>query len=183
MSSVIEKISKITKSVKIGVLGPSEAGKTTLIRYLEIGKISENVPKSTIGLIYREKGFYRNNIHFKIYDSGGQIIFQNIFWDLVIQESNCILYLIDSTVRDPIQLNEEIKQFKYILNILEEDSILLILLNKQDLEQKNPIKIAEFNTIYPINEITINKYYVFETSGKYGIGLEAVIDKMIELLK
>ena len=172
--------------LNIGVLGPSRAGKTTLIRFFETGKVQDEPPNTTLGVEYREKGFEVGNVKFKIYDVGGQKIYQTIFWDVIVQESDFIIYVIDATIRpnkDFSQFEDQLDQFNYITNIVNEDSKVLILLNKQDLEDEKPISVKEFTTLYPIKKLRVKSVGVVSISAKYGNNITEAVEWIVNTIE
>ena len=130
LDSIIDRSSK---RAIISIIGPSKAGKTTLIRFLETGQIQEKSPGTTLGVDYRTNNVKINNWEFSLIDVGGQKIFQDLFWDLSVQKSDGIIFIFDATITpktDKEAFENQIEQFNYALDIINEDTLLLVLLNK-----------------------------------------------------
>ena len=179
------KASKLT-SAKISVLGPSRSGKTTLIRYLETGMPQLEVPLSTLGVEMRQKGVEIANWRFNLIDVGGQKVIQQVFWELAIEQAQAIIYVVDSTVRPEMDSNiykEQRNQFIYAMDLIPEDSILLILLNKQDLEKENPINSEEFAKYYPMEKLLARTVAFLPSSAKFGNGIEEAMLWFIDSLE
>lgn len=182
---------EIKKSLNIGVLGPSGVGKTTLIRYLETGEVQEESPRSTLGIEYREKGLVAKTksdsfIQFKIYDVGGQKIYQEIFWDIIVQEADLIFYVIDATVKpetDRDLLKLHIEQYNHFCTIVNDDSKVLFLLNKQDLKDLKPMDQMRFKDIFPLKRIKVAAMGIESISAKYGDRITKVIDWIIDTIE
>ncbi len=173
------------RELKIGVLGPSKSGKTTLIRYLETGEEQVKSPRTTLGFEYREKGFTFQNINFKVYDTGGQELYQEIFWDIVVSSSDIIFYLVDAVVtkeNNAELLEAHIEQFSKFCDLLDEDNKVIILLNKQDLEDNNPMKAQEFKDHYPLSKINIKALGIEMISAKFGSRIPEVLKWVTEVV-
>lgn len=171
--------------MKIGVLGPSKAGKTTLVRFLETGEEQLDAPKTTLGFHYRDEGFTYNKIRFKIYDAGGQQIYQEIFWEMVVTESNVIFYVVDSTItqeNEPELLQLHIEQFNNFCDLLDEESKVIILLNKQDLKELNPMGPDEFKRHYDLEKIKVKAMGLELISAKYGDRITDVLNWLTDVI-
>ncbi|MFX0094954.1 MAG: ADP-ribosylation factor-like protein [Candidatus Hodarchaeota archaeon] len=186
--SILGKILKKRQAVqdlKVTVLGPSQAGKTTFIRYLETGEPQLKAPRSTLGIEYRQKGIQIENWRFHLIDVGGQEIYQDVFWELAVEQANAFIYVIDATVRpekDETLFKHQIDQFKYAIDMLPENGIFLILLNKQDLTAENPLSPKEFAKFYPIKDIPVIRIAFMPTSAKYGDGILDAITWFVDTL-
>ncbi|MFW9993150.1 MAG: ADP-ribosylation factor-like protein [Candidatus Odinarchaeota archaeon] len=176
---------KKVKDIKVTVLGPSKAGKTTFIRYLATGEQQLEAPRSTLGIEYRQKGVEIEDWSFHLIDVGGQQVYQDVFWELAIEQANAFIYVIDSTVRpnkDVDLFSHQLDQFQYALGIIPEDSILLILLNKQDLVDENPILSKEFTNFYPLKDTPAKMIAFMPSSAKYGDGITEAMQWFVDAL-
>ena len=171
--------SKKGSQAKLLVLGSSGAGKTTLIRYLEKGKPVEEDIRTTLGIDYRTKPVRMDNWQFTLIDVGGQEIYQKIFWSLAISQADAVIYLFDGTItKNSSIFNNNLNQFEYMLNIVDDATPLLILINKQDLE--NCITAEEFITISGLNKLINRSMTFLQTSAKFGNGVEDAFHWLIE---
>ncbi|MFX0090722.1 MAG: ADP-ribosylation factor-like protein [Candidatus Hodarchaeota archaeon] len=186
--SLLTKILKkklIQKSAIVSVLGPSQSGKTTFIRYLETGIPQLEEPLSTLGIEYRAKGVKISNWRFALIDVGGQKVYQDVFWEMAIGQADAIIYVIDATVRpekEQLIFKYQVSQFEYVLDTIPEESVLMILLNKQDLIAENPITTEEFPKLYPITKIRSGTTIFLPSSAKYGTGIEKAMDRFIDAM-
>ncbi len=175
-----------TFSAVISILGPSKAGKTTLVRYLETGRaITDEVP-TTLGVDVRRQPIVVDNWQLKVIDVGGQRIYQQAFWELSVQQAEAIIYVVDGTV-NPQNHREQFEaareQFDYMLRITDKETPLLVLINKQDLEQLNPLSTAEATRHYGLDTIRDRSIILLPTSAKYGQGVDTAMLWLLETLE
>ena len=142
---------ELKKSATVTLIGPSKAGKTTLVRYLETGEIVSDDMHTTLGIEIRRNSIDLDGWKLKAIDTGGQELYQQTFWELAVQQANAVIFVIDATVRE--DENPEIydlsrSQFEYALDIIPESMPLLVLLNKQDLKDKNPMNAKDAFKIF-----------------------------------
>lgn len=168
---------------KLVLLGSSGAGKTTLVKYLESGKpVMENV-RTTLGIDVRSNPVKIDNWEFSVIDIGGQTLYQKAFWNLGVSQADAIVYLIDGTIRPTDDKFKEILgQFKYMLNLIETEMPILVLVNKQDLVDQNPMKAEEAVEAYEINTLLNRSLTIIPTSAKFGEGVDIAMQWMIEKL-
>jgi small GTP-binding protein len=173
-----------TSKAKIVVLGPSKAGKTTFVKYLEQGKPVLEETRTTIGIDIRPNPIFIENWSFTIIDVGGQKLYQETFWNLGIQQAEAVIYLIDGLVRkENPGFNEALRQFKYMLNLIDNAVPLLILVNKQDLKEENPLTLEEASELFSLSELSGRSMNIIPTSAKYGDGVSTAIEWLIEKLE
>ena len=168
---------------KLVLLGSSGAGKTTLVKYLESGKPVEENIRTTLGIDVRSNPVKIDNWEFSVIDIGGQTLYQKAFWNLGISQADAILYLIDGTVKpDDDKFKENLGQFKYMLNLIESEMPILVLVNKQDLVELQPMKPEDVAEAYEINTLLNRSLTLLPTSAKYGEGVDIAMQWMIEKL-
>lgn len=184
LAKILNKTPRITHyNAKVCVLGPPRSGKTTFVRYLEEGVPQYEDLMVTMGKDYRRKPVNIANWRFSLIDVGGQKVYQDVFWQSVINESDAVIFVVDATVRlENKDFPDHLAQFQYVLNLLPEDHVLLVLLNKQDLVENNPITPKEFAELYPINRPTSGVTLFLPTSAKYGTGIENAMDNFINAM-
>lgn len=169
------------KPVKLVILGSSGVGKTTLVRYLETEKPVDDIPLSTIGMDYRAKPIKIQNIEFSLIDVGGQTIYKEQFWKLGIDLADAVIYIFDGTIQPTNQFFSGIvKQFEYMLKLLENEIPLLILINKQDLP--NCVSAEEYIKLVGLTKLKKRSIAVLPSSAKFGEGLDTAFLWLIEKL-
>lgn len=169
---------------KIVLLGPSKAGKTTLVKYLEQGTPVTEEVKTTLGIDIRTKPIKIDRWEFSVIDVGGQMIYQKTFWELGVSQADAVVYLIDGLVRpEHPEFKDALIQFKYMLNLVNPDVPLLILVNKQDLKEQNPLKAEEAFSLFEINKLVGRSMNLLPSSAKFGDGVETAMKWLTEKLR
>ncbi len=169
----------------ITLIGPPKAGKTTFVRYIETGKPVLEETHTTLGIEIRRNKVEIDGWKLAAIDTGGQQLYQQTFWELAVQQANAVIFVVDSTVREdnnPELYSLTKEQFSYALDIIPENIPLLILLNKQDLKDMNPMSPKEAFDIFknlPLHNRTLA--YV-PCSAKYGEGVEDALRWLVEKL-
>lgn len=156
------------------------------MRYLETGRaITDEVP-TTLGVDVRRQPIVVDNWQLKVIDVGGQRIYQQAFWELSVQQAEAIIYVVDGTV-NPQNHREQFEaareQFDYMLRITDKETPLLVLINKQDLEQLNPLSTAEATRHYGLDTIRDRSIILLPTSAKYGQGVDTAMLWLLETLE
>ena len=185
LSKILSRKKKV-RQAKIAILGPSKAGKTTFIKFLEMGKPPSDNMISTLGVDYRRKPVKVSSWSFSLIDVGGQTLYQKAFWELVVEQADGIVYVVDATVRPdsaPDLFQEHCDAFEYALDIIPEDMIILILLNKQDLKELNPLSADEFTKVYPSHKIVRRSFALLPVSAKFGDGIDGALEWFAEAME
>lgn len=168
---------------KLVILGSSGAGKTTLVKYLESGTTVVENPRTTLGIDVRSNPVKIDNWEFSVIDIGGQTLYQKAFWNLGVSQADAIIYLIDGTIKtDHEKFQENLGQFKYMLNLIEVEMPILVMVNKQDLVEQNPMKPEEVVQAYEINTLLNRSMTLLPTSAKFGEGVDTAMQWMMEKL-
>jgi small GTP-binding protein len=171
------------KAIKgnITIIGPSKAGKTTLARYLETNEPVEEDTISTMGITMRKKPVKIGDWTFGIIDIGGQDIYQQTFWQLGIKQAIAVIYIIDGTIKPNPENKQQnmlfessVEAFNYMVNFVYLGEIpILILINKQDLVDQQPLTLEEAKQLYELNRVLENPYSAaFPVSAKFGDKVE-----------
>lgn len=172
------------KKAVISILGPSKAGKTTFTRYLETGHPILESPNTTLGSDYRSKGVKIKNWELTLIDVGGQKKFQDLFWDIAVQRSNAVIFMLDATIRpetDKLKFSDQIEQLNYTFEIMNDDTVLLILLNKQDLKNRSPLQPIDFLKYVKSDRMQKTTTGLLTTSAKFGEGVVDALSWLIEM--
>ena len=115
----------------ISIAGPSRAGKTSLVRYLDTlvperdGQFTSSVP--TMGRSKRRVKIGKTSV--TSLDLGGQ----EDFWDLwgpAIDESDAIIFLLDGTSNNILEVA---RAFERVINYRDENVPVLVIINKKDI--------------------------------------------------
>ena len=176
-------LKRVKKHAVISVLGPSQAGKTTLIRFLETGEPQLEEPLSTLGIAFRQEPVRMGNWELKLIDVGGQKLYQTTFWEFSIEKADGLVYVVDATIKPethPERFKEQLEQYLYALGVLPEETPMMILLNKQDLVDLDPITPDNFGTYYPLESFLNRTVTFLPTSAKYGDGVTDAFNWFIQ---
>lgn len=157
-----------SQSLTISIAGPSRAGKTSLVRYLEtltperntIGAVS--VP--TMGKSVKRLKLGRSEI--KTLDMGGQEDFWDL-WEQSIAISDSVIFIVDGTSKN---LLEVAKAFERVIHYRTDEIPVLVILNKKDLslrkESNTFMTSGEFLALtslpLPINNVVTIEASIFE---------------------
>ena len=110
------------------MLGLDNAGKTTILYKLKLGKTSKTVP--TVG--FNVETVKHKNVTFAVWDCGGQERIRPL-WRHYFTGTNALIYVVDSSDHD--RLDESRKELLRVISDKELSNCLLIVLaNKQDME-------------------------------------------------
>lgn len=109
------------------MLGLDNAGKTTILYKLKLGKTSSTVP--TVG--FNVETVKHKNVSFAVWDCGGQERIRPL-WRHYFTGTNALIYVVDSSDKD--RLEESRKELVRVISDKELSNCLLIILaNKQDI--------------------------------------------------
>ncbi len=185
---ILDRVFKRKQASKatISFIGPSMAGKTTLIRFLETGKPVTEEIYTTLGMNIRTEPVKIGGWEISVIDTGGQKIYQQLFWELAINHADALIFIVDATIRpdtNPQEFNMVKDQIHYALDIISEEQPVLFLLNKQDLTDKNPISSDEFFQLFGDLIRLVDHFEVRPISAKYGDGVIEAIEWLVHQLE
>ncbi len=161
---IIKKV--FTKDKKIVICGLDNAGKSTLVSFLENGTFIEHTP--TMGK--EQTTIVVQGVKVNIVDMGGQKDFRSL-WLGETEDAECVIFMIDASARHRF---EEAKEELIKLTPLLEKKPLIILANKHDLKD-----VAQISEI--IESLELQKFRSFEIipiSSKTGFGIVSAFSKI-----
>ncbi|KAI5968046.1 uncharacterized protein KGF55_000030 [Candida pseudojiufengensis] len=163
MGALMSKLFK-NREMRILMLGLDNAGKTTILYKLKLGKTSKTVP--TVG--FNVETVKHRNVSFAVWDCGGQERIRPL-WRHYFTGTNALIYVVDSN--DSKRLEESKQELYRIIQDKELNNCLLVVLaNKQDIE--NSIKPKELIEKFELNKLTGNHTWsVIPTIAIDGTGL------------
>ncbi|CAL6033188.1 ADP-ribosylation_factor [Hexamita inflata] len=154
------------KDIHILVLGLDAAGKTTIIKKLNIGEVIVSIP--TINFIL-EKVEYKN-IKFTMWDVGGQDVVRPL-WVHYYQNTDAIIFVVDSTDKDPFRIQGARDELQ---NLMIEDRLqnaaLLVFANKQDLPKA--MSLSDLSESLELNNYINREQHIQACCAKTGEGLQ-----------
>lgn len=175
------------QSANIVILGTSGAGKTTLVKYLESGQPVLNSPRTTLGIDIRQKPIKIDGWQLFAIDMGGQDLYRENLWSLGVSQANAVIYVIDSLIKPGGGTDDAFEMskfaFDYMIEIVPPNIPILILMNKQDEKDKNPLSCSDAIKVYSIDKLIGRSFNILPTSAKYGTGVETAIEWLIEKIE
>jgi small GTP-binding protein len=172
-SKIWDKLLGKKRNVRVIMVGLDSVGKTTILYKL---KSNENI--KTIPTI----GFNIENLEYKglkisMWDIGGQDNFRPL-WKTYYFGTNAVIYVVDSTDRDRIEINYETLHTMFSTQDLE-SAHLLVYANKQDMPQAmTPQEISEALNL----KILSCKWNIVGTLARKGEGLSDGLDWIAKTL-
>ncbi|MHA2249569.1 MAG: ADP-ribosylation factor-like protein [Candidatus Kariarchaeaceae archaeon] len=157
-----------TRNLTITIVGPSRAGKTSLVRYLET-----LIPERDSAIVPSVPTMGKSTKHVKLgksllktLDMGGQQDFWDI-WENAIKKSHAVFYILDGTSNN---LLEVAKAFERVIHYRDDTIPILVIMNKKDLvlrgEANRFISSGEFlsltNLKLPLKNVVSIESSVFE---------------------
>ncbi|KAJ6231523.1 adp-ribosylation factor 4b-related [Anaeramoeba flamelloides] len=165
ISKALSGIVNTKKDCKILILGLDAAGKTTLLYNLKLGKVISTIP--TIG--FNVENLEYKNLNFTCWDIGGQEKIRQL-WRYYYQNSDALIYLIDSNDRDEKRINEAHDELWKMLGEDELNGIpVLIYANKQDLPRS--MDAIEISKQLNLSTIRDRKWYIQPCTAITGEGI------------
>ncbi|MHA1211367.1 MAG: ADP-ribosylation factor-like protein [Candidatus Heimdallarchaeota archaeon] len=179
----IFKRKSLVQKASLVVLGAGGAGKTTLVRFLETGEPVLENPRTTLGIDIRQSPIDIGGWSLTAIDVGGQELYRESLWSLGVSQANAVIYVIDGTIHQEEHSDAfEVAKFSfdYMLTIVQEDVPILILVNKQDLVDQNPLSAQDAIIKYGITELVGRSFNILPSSAKYGEGVEIAIEWLVD---
>lgn len=173
----------IEQKANIVILGASGAGKTTLVRFLETGEPVLVDPRTTLGIDIRQSPISIGGWSLTAIDVGGQELYRESIWSLGISQAEAVIYVIDGIIRQTHNSDAyEVSKFSfdYMLTLVEENIPILILVNKQDLNEQTPMSAQEAIETYDICSMVGRSFNILPSSAKYGDGVELAIEWLVD---
>ena len=96
------------------------------------------------------------------------------------------MYIIDGTQRPTVDndaFEMSLFSFEYMLELLPPDKPILILINKQDLVDLNPLSTLEAIELYPIKKLYNHSVNLLPSSAKFGDGIDNAIKWIVSKLE
>lgn len=185
LSRILSKRKKL-QDATVTLIGPSRAGKTTLVRFLETGQAVIEDTHTTLGIEIRKNPIQVDSWRLRAIDTGGQELYQQTFWELAVTQANAVIFVIDATVRE--ETNPEMydltkNQFSYAIDIIPDHIPILVLLNKQDMKEKNPMEPTEALNIFNLALFQNRTVAYLPCSAKYGDGVDEAISWLCDKLE
>lgn len=170
--SLLRKLKKTNKEIRLLLLGLDNAGKTSILRKLAKEDISHTMP--TQG--FHVKSVQQGNFQLNVWDIGGQKSIRP-YWSNYFENCDALVYVIDSA--DDRRLEETGLELN---ELLEEDLLagipLLVFANKQDLI--GALEADEIAEGLELHNIRDRQWYIQACSAMTGDGLDDGMSWVVE---
>ncbi|MHA2504014.1 MAG: ADP-ribosylation factor-like protein [Candidatus Kariarchaeaceae archaeon] len=169
-----------TRNLTISVAGPSRAGKTSFVRYLET-----LIPERDSSIITSVPTMGKSTKHVKLgktsittLDMGGQQDFWEL-WTEPVSRSDAVIFIVDGTSNNTLEVA---KAFEKVMDSRREETPVLVILNKKDLSLKGSasrfLSSGEFlaltNLELPLKNVLAIEASIFEGIAYSTVELEEV---------
>ncbi|MCK5297631.1 MAG: hypothetical protein KAJ76_01905, partial [Candidatus Heimdallarchaeota archaeon] len=137
----------------------------------------------TLGIDIRQSPINIGGWSLTAIDVGGQELYRESLWTLGISQAEAVIYVIDGTIRQSSNSDSyEVSKFSfdYMLTLVQENVPILILVNKQDLNEHNPMTASEAIEIYDICSMVGRSFNILPSSAKFGDGVESAIEWLVD---
>eukprot|EP01083_Nonionella_stella_P076460 208359_1 len=170
--SMLRKLKKTDKELRLLVLGLDNAGKTSCMKKLSDEEISHIMPTQGFNI----KSISQDGFKLNVWDIGGQKSIRP-YWRNYYDNSDALIYVIDSADR------RRVEESGIELNSLIEDEKLagipvLVLANKQDLI--NAMSAKELAETLMLHTIRDRQWQIQASSAKTGEGLQDGLTWLIQ---
>ncbi len=157
IKNILKKI--FTKQRKIVICGLDNAGKSTMVSFLQSGTFMDHTP--TMG---KESNTIEvQGVRINLMDMGGQKDFRDL-WLGEMSDCECIIFMIDAYARERFN---EAKEELWKLSSIFKKKTLIILTNKNDL-----VPVASIGDIIKALDLqNINSFEILPISCKTGYGI------------
>ncbi|CAJ2650840.1 ADP-ribosylation factor-like [Trifolium pratense] len=163
--------------IQVVMVGLDNAGKTTVLYKLQIGKVVSTIP--TVGFNV-EKVQYKN-VDFTVWDAGGQGLYKlRPLWKHYFNNIDGLIYVVDSTDRE--RIDQAKQEFEATINDPSMlNTIILVFANKQDKKgAMTPTEICEGLGLFDLRN---RKWHIKGSCALEGDGLFEGLDWLASTLK
>ncbi|CEO97031.1 ADP-ribosylation factor-like protein 3 [Plasmodiophora brassicae] len=173
--SLLRKLKKTNKEVRILLLGLDNAGKTSCLKRLGDEEITHIMPTQGFNI----KSLSQDGFKLNVWDIGGQKTIRP-YWKNYYASTDALIYVIDSADR------RRIEETGVELNtLLEQEELagipLLVLANKQDLMNAMPaFEIADALMLHSLRD---RQWQIQGCSAKTGDGLQAGVSWVLSNIR
>ncbi|MHA1847271.1 MAG: ADP-ribosylation factor-like protein [Promethearchaeota archaeon] len=165
-----------SKRIKVFIFGLNKVGKSTIVEFFREKKFIPQSP--TIGVSISQLIF--SNLTIEFTDVGGQELYRKE-WTTYLQKPHLLMFVIDSSDRDPERIRSAQIELRRILDVRRVDGVpLLVLANKSDelLAMSRKIITSKYN----LHQVKDREVVVYEVSAKTGYQMDAALNAMASIV-
>lgn len=162
------------KDYKVAIIGLDNAGKTTILYRMKLGKVVQTHP--TIGT--NVETVKHGRLVFNCWDLGGQGQFREM-WRHYFGGTDAVIMVVDSTDRERVQLARQELHRALDTDVLQ-GAHLLLLANKQDL--RDAMGPGQLSTELALTDIRGRQWRIQGSSAVTGEGLKEGLDWLAQQL-
>jgi len=153
------------KEVRILMVGLDNAGKTTILYRIKMGKVVRTIP--TVG--FNVETLCWKNLNLSVWDAGGQEKIRRL-WRHYFYNVEGLIYVIDSN--DRARVDEARDELHSLLNENDiKNSKILVFANKQDLP--NSMRLQEISRKLNLHQLpNSRKWFIQSSCALSGDGIE-----------
>ncbi|KAM0007761.1 putative small GTP-binding protein [Helianthus debilis subsp. tardiflorus] len=161
----------LKKEVLIVMVGLDNAGKTTILYKLKLGKIVTTIP--TVG--FEVETLEYKNISFHVWDVGACTMYRPPFVKTPgIQNTQGLIFVVDSTDRERVVDAKDQLHWIILKEDVFKDTMLLVFANKQD--RPGAMSAAEITDKLDLHALGLQHWHVQSASATSGEGLYEGLD-------
>jgi len=160
-------------NTQITFVGLANAGKTTLIKTLK-GEEPETTYVPTMGMSVEALMLKSNDKQIEVLaaDMGGQKSFLESFWKPFVSRSDGVVFVFDAA--DESNVREAAEYLERVISWLNEDSVLLFLANKQDLDEAKSLEeVIDALNLGDVMTSRPHSFGVYQCSALTGEGVQS----------
>eukprot|EP00033_Pygsuia_biforma_P000667 GCRY01000784.1.p1 GENE.GCRY01000784.1~~GCRY01000784.1.p1 ORF type:complete len:178 (-),score=25.53 GCRY01000784.1:199-732(-) len=173
--SLLRKLKKNDRQMRILLLGLDNAGKTTILKRLSEEDINHIMPTQGFNV----KSLVHDGFKLNVWDIGGQKTIRP-YWRNYFDQTDALIYVIDSADRRRLE-----ETGMELAELLDEEKLsavpLLVFANKQDL--LNAVSAKEIAEGLNLHSIRDRQWQIQACSAKNGEGLNNGMEWIVKAIK
>ncbi|KAL0223035.1 hypothetical protein P9112_002425 [Eukaryota sp. TZLM1-RC] len=172
--SLLRRLRRSEKELRILLLGLDNAGKTTILSRLADDDITHIMPTQGFNI----KSIAKDNFRLNMWDIGGQKAIRG-YWKNYCENTDGLIFVVDSS--DRRRLDECAHELSFLLDEEHLHQVpTLVFANKQDLSHAAPA--SQIADTLGLHTIKTRAWHIEACSAKEGSGLESGINWLLNVI-